>query len=88
MGVKRPTFKLGGSSRVLVPEVLCPAVLVLPLHHADKNMVTERDNATLLNVNTCTNIRTRYRVPDADLRLPDRRKDLHKDLHLSCCDGF
>ena len=51
------------------PEAPCPEVVLL-LHHADKNVVTERANTTLLNLNFCTNFKTRHRVPGADLRLP------------------
>ena len=43
------------------------------MRYDDRNMVIERVNTTVLqlfNLNTCTNFRTRYRVPEANLRLP------------------
>ena len=43
---------------------------LLDMRHDDRNMVTERVSPeTLLNLKTCANFRTRYRVPEADLRL-------------------
>ena len=43
---------------------------LLDMRYDDRNFVTERVStnspATLLNLNTCTNFRTYYRVPEAD----------------------
>ena len=43
------------------------------MRYDDRNVVTEgswyNTPATLLNLNTCTHLRTCYRVPEADLRL-------------------
>ena len=42
------------------------------MRYDDRNVVTKRVSTTvlkLLNLNTCSNFRTRYRVPEADLRL-------------------
>ena len=44
---------------------------LLDMRYDDKNMATEYNSpAVLLNLNTCSNFGTRYRISKADLRLP------------------
>ena len=40
------------------------------MRYNDWNVVSERVSTTLFNLNTCTNFRTRCRVSEMDLRLP------------------
>ena len=44
---------------------------LLDMRYDDKNMATGYNSpAVLLNLNTCANFGTRYRISKADLRLP------------------
>ena len=44
---------------------------ILDMRYDERNMATECNSpAILLNLNTCANFGTRYRISKADLRLP------------------